>query len=140
MATLETGGAKASETSQPRPLYRDSGMPIDDRVSDLLSRMTVAEKVGQLFQDMITMGPGGTLAGPSLDFGLDGTEVVLQHKLMTHFNLLGPITDAKVTAKWHNSLQRYVLERTRLGIPVPYRRTREIISPRTLELASVQGR
>ena len=41
MATLEAGGAKASETSQPRPLYRDSGKPIDDRVSDLLSRMTV---------------------------------------------------------------------------------------------------
>jgi beta-glucosidase len=95
MATLKTGDAKASDTSQPTPLYRDSGKSIDDRVSDLLSRMTVAEKAGQLFQDMIIMGPGGTLAGPSPDFGSDGTEEVLQHKLMTHFNLLGPITDAK---------------------------------------------
>jgi len=140
MATFETGDAKASDTSQPTPLYRDSGKSIDDRVSDLLSRMTVAEKAGQLFQDMIIMGPGGTLAGPSPDFGSDGTEEVLQHKLMTHFNLLGPITDAKVTAEWYNSLQRYALERTRLGIPGPCPRTREIISPRTLEPVSVQGR
>lgn len=118
MATLETGDAVASETSQPTPLYRDSGKSIDDRVSDLLSRMTVVEKAGQLFQDMIIMGPGGTLAGPSPEFGIDGTEEVLQHKLMSHFNLLGPIADAKVTAEWYNSLQRYVLEQTRLGIPV----------------------
>jgi beta-glucosidase len=107
-----------SEAPGPTPLYRDSGKSVDDRVSDLLSCMTVAEKAGQLFQDKIIMGPGGTLTGPSPEFRVNDTEEVLRHKLMTHFNLLGPIADAKVAAEWYNSLQRYALEHTRLGIPV----------------------
>jgi beta-glucosidase len=65
MAILETGDTMVSETSQPTPLYRDSDKSIDDRVSDLLSSMTVAEKTGQLFQDVIIMDPGGALAVPS---------------------------------------------------------------------------
>ncbi len=31
-------------------LYQDSSQPIDERVADLLSRMTLAEKIGQLYQ------------------------------------------------------------------------------------------
>jgi beta-glucosidase len=32
------------------PLYRDAKQPVDRRVEDLLSRMTLDEKVGQLMQ------------------------------------------------------------------------------------------
>lgn len=32
------------------PLYRNPSAPVDDRVEDLLSRMTVAEKLGQMMQ------------------------------------------------------------------------------------------
>src|SRR5258706_233502 len=32
---------------QDRPMYRDATRPIDERVSDLLSRMTLEEKVAQ---------------------------------------------------------------------------------------------
>ncbi len=33
-----------------RPLYRDPGQPVERRVEDLLGRMTLAEKVGQMLQ------------------------------------------------------------------------------------------
>ncbi|MGR7917180.1 exo-beta-d-1,3/1,6-glucosidase [Microbacterium sp. MAHUQ-60] len=37
-------------TSLTRAPYQDAALPIPDRVSDLLSRMTVAEKIGQMLQ------------------------------------------------------------------------------------------
>src|SRR5262245_28142273 len=33
---------------QPAPRYKDATLPVDERVADLLSRMTLAEKVAQL--------------------------------------------------------------------------------------------
>ncbi|KAJ0418900.1 glycosyl hydrolase family 3 N terminal domain-containing protein [Aspergillus carlsbadensis] len=100
------------------PPYRDSTRTTDERVYDLLSRMTVAEKAGQLFHGMILMGPDGSLSGPVPGFGIEGTHELLTEKLMTHFNIVGPITDPAVTAKWYNTLQRYAINNTRLGIPI----------------------
>jgi len=41
--------------------YRDSALPVDERVEILLSQMTLAEKAGLFFQTMISMGPDGEL-------------------------------------------------------------------------------
>ena len=38
----------AAAAKKRGPLYKDAGAPVDLRVSDLLSRMTLEEKVGQL--------------------------------------------------------------------------------------------
>lgn len=106
------------EEKTPTWPYRDATRSINDRVSDLLSRMSIAEKAGQLFHNMIGMGPDGGLAPALPAFGLAETTVLLEEKLMSHFNLIGPIHDPKVVAKWHNTLQQHVLDNTRLGIPV----------------------
>jgi beta-glucosidase len=79
--------------------------------------MTLAEKAGQMFHDMILMGPDGTLSKSSSDFGIEGTDQLVGQKLMTHFNLLGPVQDVRSCAEWQNRLQRRALE-TRLGIPI----------------------
>jgi beta-glucosidase len=99
------------------PPYRDASLSVDDRVEDLLGRMTLAEKAGQMFHDMILMGPDGTLSKSSSDFGIEGTDQLVGQKLMTHFNLLGPVQDVRSCAEWQNRLQRRALE-TRLGIPI----------------------
>jgi beta-glucosidase len=42
--------AAASAGAAPKPPYQDRGLPVRQRVDDLLSRMTLAEKVGQMTQ------------------------------------------------------------------------------------------
>ena len=97
--------------------YKDACLPIDERVEDLLGRMTLKEKAGQVFHDMIMMGPDGELSKASADFGIAGTEELVGDRCMTHFNLLGPVQNVLMTAEWYNRLQKYALG-TRLGIPI----------------------
>ncbi|KAJ5929060.1 hypothetical protein N7454_006908 [Penicillium verhagenii] len=103
---------------EAQALYRDSSKSIDDRVADLLSRMTLAEKAGQLFHNMLISGPEGTLAPATPAFGLESTEHLLSKKFMSHFNLLGQIQNPAHTAKWQNALQEHAIKHTRLGIPI----------------------
>src|SRR5271170_1129536 len=107
----------SGNTGNTSTLYRDASRPIGERVEDLLAQMTLAEKAGQLFHNMIVMGPQGTLSEGHPAFGIESTDQLVGDKLMTHFNLIGPILDVRVVAEWHNRLQRRAQE-TRLGIPV----------------------
>lgn len=118
LAALNHPPASRTANTMADPPYRDPNLAVDARVADLLGRMTIEEKAGQLFHTMLSPGPGGTLAGPEPTWGLEDTRTLLEEKHMTHFNLAGPVFDARQTAAWHNALQRHVLAHTRLGIPV----------------------
>jgi len=47
---VAAGGARALATGSTQALYKDAAQPIPKRVDDLLGRMTLAEKVGQMTQ------------------------------------------------------------------------------------------
>lgn len=97
--------------------YADPTRPLAERVADLLGRMTVEEKAGQLFHAIITMDPSGSLVeDPAQAPTQASTTELLHDRLMTHFNLLSGSTP-RAMAEWHNALQRRAAE-TRLGIPV----------------------
>ncbi|KAK7748140.1 hypothetical protein SLS53_001394 [Cytospora paraplurivora] len=120
MVVVSHSSSPSAARTQPaaKPAYEDSNLPIDERVEDLLSRMTLEEKAGQLFHNMLLPGPDGELAGAIPDASILPTRELLEDKKLSHFNLFGPITDAKVVARWHNKLQQHVLAHTRLRIPV----------------------
>lgn len=106
-------GADAPATA----LYRDADAPVEARVADLLARMTLAEKAGQLFQTMIEIGAGGTLVEESARPGWPSTTELVAERGLTHLNALGAPGTAREFALWHNRLQD-LARGTRLGIPV----------------------
>lgn len=98
-------------------LYEDPRQPLESRVEDLLSQMTLEEKAGMMFHAMIGMNPDGSLTETfSREGGPTKTSEVIAVKLMNHFNIL-TVFEPRAIAQWHNRLQK-MAERTRLGIPV----------------------
>ncbi|MFF1676786.1 glycoside hydrolase family 3 protein [Streptomyces sp. NPDC058256] len=100
------------------PKYRDPNRPVDERVEDLLTRMTLEEKAGQLFHAMLTMNPDGTLVTDTTanPFVSHSTTDLVEGLRLSHFNLLGQ-HGVRETAEWVNRLQELAAS-TRLGIPV----------------------
>jgi beta-glucosidase len=92
--------AGATATDQTPP-YRNPALPIADRVRDLVGRMTLEEKFWQLF-----MIPGD-LDNPANDYsnGIFGLQIRIRGTARAH-------------AEKINAIQRYFIEKTRLGIPI----------------------
>jgi beta-glucosidase len=122
------------------PLYKNPIFPIEQRISDLLSRMTLEEKVGQMNIPTCystELGWGLNSNAPYLwdmkdtrevrDKQLDGCRKWAEG---THNNVFGPgggfftLSDRliyegpKRQAEIMNELQKIALEKTRLGIPL----------------------
>jgi beta-glucosidase len=104
---------RQSHAQSGTPAYRNPNLPVGQRVADLLSRMTLDEKVAQTHalwkgQERITDAQG--------NFSPEKAREVLQ-------NGIGEITRAGDTrkprenAEYTNAIQKYLVEQTRLGIP-----------------------
>ena len=110
--------------AQKRLPYRDASLPVEQRVGDLLSRMTLEEKVGQL---RCTLAWNyyeikGNKVVPSPEFVKDLTEghigmlwATYRADPWTRKSLVNGLTPT-LAAKAGNALQKYVIEHTRLGI------------------------
>ena len=101
--------------------YESAAARVDERVQDVLSRMTLEEKAGMMFINMITMHPDGTLLErPTpknpFTFLIPTTSTMIVRRHMNHFNILQG-SDPVAMARWYNSVQK-LAERSRLGIPV----------------------
>lgn len=94
--------------------YQNASLCVDARLDDLISRMTVEEKAGQLFHTQIYLGPNGTFDEGSRG---NGTTTMVTEKFMSHYNLASDVTNVTQTAEWQNALQELALS-TRLGIPI----------------------
>jgi beta-glucosidase len=96
--------------------YRNAALPIEDRVTDLLSRLTLAEKAGLMFHTMIAVEPDGTIAGGNEM--IPSASALLQGKLINHVNILtfAPVPPERL-ATWHNRIQE-IAAGIGHGIPV----------------------
>ena len=81
-----------------RPVYLDPSQPIDKRVEDLLSRMTVEEKIGQLCQYSGFTG--------------EYEKMIIEGRIGSLLNVFG--------AEETNRIQKIAVEETRLGIPLMF--------------------
>jgi beta-glucosidase len=96
--------------------YEDPRLPIQERVADLLSQMTLEEKAGLMFHAMIGMNADGSLVEQVSPFNPTSTSEMVCTRLINHFNVYD-LARPKQMAEWHNRLQQ-LAEGTRLGIPV----------------------
>src|SRR5687768_8982767 len=94
-------GFSAPQPATPIAPYKDPSRPIDARVADLLKRMTIEEKFWQLF-----MIPSD-LDDPSHDYSHGAFGLQIRGEL-----------SARDHAARINGIQRFFVEKTRLGIPI----------------------
>ncbi|MCU7548987.1 beta-glucosidase BglX [Chitinophagaceae bacterium LB-8] len=106
MLFLLTGNAYAQKKTDV-PMYKNATLPIEERVKDLLAKMTLEEKAGQLNQLN-----GGAFTGPALnDAGQKAKmQMVRDGKVGTLLNVIG--------AAETKAIQTIAVEQSRLGIPL----------------------
>ncbi len=115
--------ARVSADTAGNALYRDFSQPVDVRVEDLLSRMTLAEKIGQinmpcLYKRELGEGVKDKMEG-SRRFTLGRSEPGIGpaggfFTMANHILLEGPAQQAK----FFNELQELAIRQTRLSIPL----------------------
>lgn len=135
LPALVQAADKAPKTAGGKPLYKDPAQPIDARVQDLLSRMTLEEKAAQLIGIWLTKNKIQT---PEGEFSPDAASQNFPNGLgqisrpsdrkgakpATVIDAAAGADDgavnrnAKETARYTNAAQKWAVEKTRLGIPL----------------------
>jgi beta-xylosidase len=102
--------------------YKDSRLPVAERVSDLLERMTLTEKIAQMYSHWLVLSTDGEHRMREDAFAQRTTSEAFKEMLKAG---MGQITrplgshpvDAKEGVRALNTLQKFLVEETRLGIP-----------------------
>jgi len=132
LSVVALGGpllATGSTAAPARPAYLDPRAPVAARVADLLRRMTLAEKVGQM--DQIVIGKLKAATPPANGDCNGGNNdplqpACLQKVLITDHtgSILAGGTDnprdntGRGWAVQYNTIQRYAIQHSRLHIPI----------------------
>ena len=114
LALIFCGGKPEAENIAELPAYKNPSLPVEQRVSDLISRMTLEEKVAQtyclsrgfdkIFDEKGKIKPDEASKLLKLSVG--------------HIAKPFDSFDPKIGAERNNAVQKLVMENTRLGIPV----------------------
>jgi beta-glucosidase len=116
-------GAASALAQQPAPVpadapYKQSNLPIELRVHDLVSRMTVQEKARQL--DMyrgVSASTGRDADKAATELKAHGFQPAAAEAAFSSLGV-GSIHDLYATGAQNNDIQTWVIKNTRLGIPV----------------------
>jgi beta-glucosidase len=133
LVAVALGMTAASAPGAGQPRYLDANASIKDRVDDLLRRMTLAEKVGQM--DQIVIGELRDTTPPAngdcnnSGGNNDPLQIPCLQRVLIDYHtgsILSGGTDNPVDntgrgwAEQYNTIQRYAIENSRLHIPVIY--------------------
>jgi beta-glucosidase len=122
---IVTNVLTATAASSAQPIYKDPKAPLEQRVEDLLSRMTLEEKIAQITciwnrkQEILT--PGGDLdpAKARQIFPAGIGQVARPSDLRGSGSPFDqPYRNARETVTLVNAFQRFATKDTRLGVPI----------------------
>ncbi|MFZ1978330.1 MAG: glycoside hydrolase family 3 N-terminal domain-containing protein, partial [Bacteroidota bacterium] len=98
------------------PLYKNPSIPIETRINDLLQRMTLEEQAAQLY---------GMFSRDTLAFDENGNFIGTRDTAMLNHGIGSYASwgfwrnhSIRRQAQCINGIQRYMIEKTRLGIPI----------------------
>ena len=139
---LGTGQAIAQQ-----PLYKQANAPIEERIKDLMERMTVEEKVGQLCCPMgweMYTKTGNKVEASELykkqmgnGMPIGSYWAVLRADPWTQKTLENGL-NPELAAEALNKLQKFAVEETRLGIPYSLLKKLRTDTWRLVQLYSLQ--
>ena len=92
-----------------KDIYEDASQPIEKRVENLLSQMTVEEKAGLMFN---------ARWGVEMGEGIEKVDSLISQVNINHLNMPGLPTAKALLA--HNNMLQEMAEQTRLGIPMTF--------------------
>ncbi|HLK29067.1 MAG TPA: glycoside hydrolase family 3 C-terminal domain-containing protein [Puia sp.] len=98
--------------------YKNPSLSVEERVKDLLKRMTIEEKFWQLFMIPGEVGKGDEEKYKNGIFGFQVSAASSNgdaSQQMLHYNAS---EDAQLLVKKINAIQKYFVEKSRLGIPI----------------------
>jgi beta-glucosidase len=110
-------------TGQAPPPYTNAQLPVEQRVADLLGRMTLDEKVAQTLS---VWQQKSALVGPDGAFDPAKAATVLRHGIgqvtrpSDGVDRGGKRRSPRETVELVNAIQKWVMKQTRLGIPVMF--------------------
>jgi beta-glucosidase len=103
--------------------YKDPTVPVEQRVDDLLSRMTLEEKVAQLTSTMEMLGFDSGAEKSFVDkegrFLPERAAEMFRHGI-GQISRPGGMRGPREMAEFTNTIQKWMIENTRLGIPVMF--------------------
>lgn len=126
LTAMMTGVSYSFAQQLPAVAYKNPTLPVETRVADLLSRMTLEEKVGQLLcplgWEMYEIKGNDVLPSDKFkqlikDRNAGMLWATYRADPWTKKTLVTGLNPA-LAAKAGNALQKYVMENTRLGIPL----------------------
>lgn len=142
LAVFMSGAAVAQNAP---PAYKNPNLPVDERVQDLLGRMTLEEKARQL--DMYSGASDFLAPGQTIDKTHARPDAVLDTELAEKsIGTLGvgSIHDLYPPPRLYNAIQAWVIKSNRLGIPAlfieeglhGYMACGETVFPQSVNLAA----
>jgi beta-glucosidase len=118
LLVLVAAAPRPAGTQRRAPDYRNPRLPVERRVADLLGRMTLEEKVAQL---VCLWGERPQVGAP--DFSKDRGDFSPEKARLVMKDGVGQVSrqregkEPREAARFANTLQRWLVENTRLGIP-----------------------
>src|SRR5205085_11381602 len=116
-------GSAAAQSPAPPPLYKNPSAPVDQRVEDLLARMTLEEKIAQITtlwtrKNEMLDAAGNFDAAKAHQLYPNGIgQFARPSDRKGNPDSAAPLRDERQTVALVNAIQRFALKDTRLAIP-----------------------